>query len=261
MKGEIIKIFGNRMTAYCRHRMNHRRIRTPSNKGEYKMRSKTAKSQTNGFEGVVVGTSNKSAVAAARRVAAGPADDRMNPLVLMGPSGCGKTRILNAIAAEVAAMQDGRVVISTTGQMFLDEYIKALECGNVICFRDKFKLADVLIVDDAEAFEKGRYFLDEVLGIFDELIGDGRQVVVTFAKPLKNLKKLNGKLHERIMSSAVIKLDYPDKTMKRRYVKSYLADKKAKLPDATVTDIMNLSAKSFWEIKGAVCTALCEKRC
>ena len=102
------------------------------------MKRKTAKYKTDGFEGVVEGASNKAAVAAAKRVAAGPVDDSQNPLVLVGPSGCGKTRILNAIAAEVAAMQDGRTVISTTGRMFFEDYLTALRNTDISRFRAKY---------------------------------------------------------------------------------------------------------------------------
>ena len=223
------------------------------------MKQKTKQVKTNGFDTVVEGTSNKNAVAAAKRVAAGPVDDILNPLVLVGPSGCGKTRILNAIVAEIKSMQDGRMMISTTGQRILDDYISAIEKGDVShLFRDKFKSADVLIIDGTEAFETKQTILDEVLGIVDELIANGRQVVIVFSKPLKTIKKTNEKLYGRIASSATIKLDYPDGAMKRRYIKFYLAARNATLPDSTINDILNSSAKSFWEIKGAVCTAICE---
>lgn len=224
------------------------------------MKQKTKQVKTNGFDTVVEGTSNKNAVAAAKRVAAGPVDDILNPLVLVGPSGCGKTRILNAIAAEAASLQDGRMIRSIMGEQFLQDYIDAIACDNLKCFRNKLKMADVLIIDNAELLEKGRYIAEEFLWIFDELIENGHQIVLALSTPFRVLKKRNRKLHGRIVSSATIKVGYPDDAMKRRYIKFYLAVNKATLPDSKINDILNSSAKSFWEIKGAVCTALCEKK-
>lgn len=224
------------------------------------MKRKTAESKNNGFEGVVEGASNKAAVAAAKRVAAGPVDDSLNPLVLVGPFGCGKTRILNAIAAEVASMQDGRAVISTTGRMFFEDYLNALRNTDLKRFRAKYKMADLLIVDDADEIEKGRHFQSEALGIFDEIIEDCRQVVVALKKPFKKIKKIDGKFMGRIDTSATIKLDYPDEAMKRRYIKLYLSMNSATLPRLAITNILDSTAKSFWEVKDAVCTALAENR-
>ena len=223
------------------------------------MKRKTAKYKTNGFEGVVEGASNKAAVAAAKRVAAGPVDDRLNPLALVGPSGCGKTRILNAIAAAVASKQDGRTLISTTGERLLEDYVHALENGSVPFFREKFKMADILIVDGADSLVRGTHLMVEVLGIFNELIENDRQVVVAVSRPFKELKKTNQKLYGRISSGATVKLCHPDEAMKRRYIKKYLSAKRATLPEATIKSILDSPAKSFWEVKGAVCTALCEK--
>lgn len=224
------------------------------------MKQKTKKSKTNGFETVIESASNKNAVTAAKRVAAGPVDDKLNPLVLVGPSGSGKTRILNAIAVEVASLQDGRMVMSTTGRRILEYYVNALKYGDVSHFRDRFKMVDVLIIDGAETFEKGQILADEVLGIVDALIENGGQIVIAVSKPLRALKKANEKLYGRIVSSATIGLDYPDEVARLRYIKLYLSAKKATLPDSMIKDILNSSAKSFWEIKGAVCTALCEKQ-
>ena len=84
------------------------------------MKSKDSmmKHESDTGEGVIVGESNRIAIAAAKRVVAGPVDDSLKPFVLVGPSGSGKTRILSAIGAGVTSMHDGRTVISTTGEKF-----------------------------------------------------------------------------------------------------------------------------------------------
>lgn len=225
---------------------------------EMKRKVIKAMDRISGFDGVIEGEGNTIALATAKRVAAGPVDDCLNPLVLVGPPGTGKTCILNAIATEIASLQDGRTVISTTGQQFRDEYINALENAYVPFFRDKFKMADVLLIEGAEVFEKSEHLAGEVLPIIDDLLKNGKQVVIALTRPLKKSKEINRSFYGRIVSSATLSLAYPDEDMKRRYIKSYLSMKDATLPSSKIKSILKSSAKSFWEIKGAVCTALCE---
>ena len=214
--------------------------------------------RTSGFDGVIEGESNTIALAAAKRVATGPVDDGLNPLGLVGQSGTGKTRILNAIAAEIASLQDGRTVISITGQQFRSDYVNALTNDYVPSFRDKFKMADVLLVEGAEVFEASACLADEILPIIDDFLKNGKQVVIALTRPFKKSKEINRSFYGRIVSSATLSLAYPDEDMKRRYIKSYLSMKDATLPDSKIKSILKSSAKSFWEIKGAVCTALYE---
>ena len=216
------------------------------------------KCKDNAFEGVIVGKSNRTAVAAAKRVVAGPVNDSLNPIMLIGPSGSGKTRILNAIATGITSMEDGRTVASITGEKFFEDYIHALENASVSYFRDKFKMSDVLIIDGAEVFEKSRALTNEFLLILDDFMSNGRQIVVSLTKPFDGLEDINGKVYGRMASSAVLSLDYPDEDMKYLYIKLYLSMKDFILPDSKIKKMVKSPAKSFWEIKGALCTTLCK---
>ena len=218
------------------------------------------KCKSSAFDGVIVGKRNRTAVMAAKRVVAGPVDDSLNPFVLVGPSGSGKTRILTAIASGITSMEDGRMVISTTGQKFLEDYIYALENGSESCFRDKFKMADVFIIDGVEIFESSSHLANEFLPILDDLMSNGRQIVVSLSKPFKALKSVDERVLGRLESGAVLSLGYPDEDMKYRYIKLYLSMKDVVLADSTVKRIVKSPARSFWEVKGTLCVAFCKKQ-
>ena len=98
--------------------------------------------------------------------------------------------------------------------MFFEDYLTALRNVDISRFRAKYKMVDVLIVDDAEEIEKGRHFQREALDILDEMIEDRRQVVLALSKPFKKIKKIDGKFLGRVDASASIKLDYPDEGAK-----------------------------------------------
>ena len=106
------------------------------------------------FERFIVGSSNKFAHAAALAVAQRPAAEN-NPLFIYGNSGLGKTHLMYAIANVLRRTHPEFRIIYVKGEDFTNELITAIQEGNVQAFRNKYRMVDLLLLDDVQ-FIAGR---------------------------------------------------------------------------------------------------------
>lgn len=214
--------------------------------------------RTDGFESVVVGRPNTLAVAIAKQVTKGPVRKRSNPFVIEGECGFGKTTILDAIAAGVVAMKDGRKVIHVTGDEYLQEYVEALRDNKVDAFRKRYKAGDVLLLDQFEVVKKCRMMCDEFLHILDFRMKNKKQTVVATSVGLDSLqyKECAAEIVGRLMSGIVVRLGRPDKRMRMAAIRKELRESGADLPDAVVESIANASRKNMWVVGGLLHRAM-----
>ena len=101
------------------------------------------------FENFIKGPSNQFAYAAAQAVAANPSG-AYNPLFIYGPSGLGKTHLLNAIQVEIKKNHPDFNIVYVDCEMFTNEIITAVKTATTEQFRDKYRKADVLLIDDIQ---------------------------------------------------------------------------------------------------------------
>ena len=101
------------------------------------------------FDTFVVGPSNRFAHAACQAVAAKPAL-LYNPLFIYGSSGLGKTHLLNAVAKEFKKNFPDRTVIYAKSEDFTNEIITAIAQGTTPAFREKYRKADLFLMDDIQ---------------------------------------------------------------------------------------------------------------
>ena len=101
------------------------------------------------FERFIVGNSNRFAHAAAYSVSQNPAMT-YNPLFIYGQSGLGKTHLLYAIASEVRKKFDKLNIVYIKGDDFTNELVEAIQAGAVERFRQRYRQADLLLVDDIQ---------------------------------------------------------------------------------------------------------------
>ena len=101
------------------------------------------------FETFIEGSSNKFACAACRYVAKEPAKN-YNPLFIYGNSGLGKTHLLNAVGHELKKNFPEKTIIYVKGDQFANELIESIRAGTTAGFREKYRKADALLIDDIQ---------------------------------------------------------------------------------------------------------------
>lgn len=125
----------------------------------------------------VIGSCNRVAHAAALSVVEDPGDGA-NPLVLFGPVGTGKTHLLEGIYAGLRKTRPNWRICFVTAEDFTNRFVQAMRLGKIGSFRNFFRDADVLILDDLHFLAAKKATQEEFLHTFDELFAEGRQIVV-----------------------------------------------------------------------------------
>ncbi len=103
------------------------------------------------FENFIVGSSNQFAHACSVAVSNDPGGHHnYNPLFIYGPSGLGKTHLMYAIANRVQKMRPHMSIICTKSEDFMNELIESISKKTTDRFRDKYRKADMLLIDDIQ---------------------------------------------------------------------------------------------------------------
>jgi len=161
------------------------------------------------FENFIVGGSNRFTHAACLAVARRPGDV-YNPLFIFGGSGLGKTHLLHAIGHAVREERPRARVYYLSAERFTNEMIYAIQHGQTLAFRNKYRSVDVLLIDDIQFLAGKEGTQEEFFHTFNALRDAHRQIVVTADKPPKDIPKLEARLTSRFNQGLVTDVQQPD---------------------------------------------------
>ena len=161
------------------------------------------------FATFIVGNSNKFAHAAAQAVAANPAK-AYNPLFIYGGSGLGKTHLMLAIMNENTKMQPDYNFIYIKGEEFTNQIVEAIRNDTTDQFHNKYRSADVLLVDDIQFIGGKERTQEEFFHTFEALHQNGKQIVLTSDRPPKEIKTLEDRLKTRFEWGLLADIQPPD---------------------------------------------------
>ena len=130
------------------------------------------------FETFVVGSGNSLAHAAAWAVANNPAKS-YNPLFLHGGSGLGKTHLIYAICGRIRQNHPDYKLLYVKGEEFANELILAIRNGTTAEFKEKYRQADLLAVDDIQFIAGKESTQEEFFHTFNSLYECGKQIILT----------------------------------------------------------------------------------
>jgi chromosomal replication initiator protein len=178
-----------------------------------------------------VGTSNQLAVKAADAVIEDPGK-RYNPLFIHGPSGVGKTHLVNAIGNEIMNLSGGASVVAcVSAQQFMDELIAALQDGSVERWRNRYRGADALVIDDVQFVAGKERTQEELFYVFNALHAEGKQLVFASDRPPRQLDGLEDRLRSRFEGGLVVEMQPPDRSLREKLYAHYLNE--VETPDRT----------------------------
>jgi chromosomal replication initiator protein len=202
-----------------------------------------------GFE---VGPSNLLAVKAADAVAQEPGS-RYNPLFLHGPSGVGKTHLVNAIGNEIIEASGGAISVSfVTSQAFIDELIEALQDGSLERWRNRYRSAGALIIDDVQFMAGKERTQEELFHVFNALYKEGKQIIFTSDREPKELDGLEDRLRSRFEGGLVAEIQPPDRALREKLYARYLSLVEPQPDDDLLPYLSDRPAASVREIIGTV---------
>ncbi len=159
------------------------------------------------FGNFVVGKSNELTHAAALAVSEKPGR-RYNPLFIYSGVGLGKTHLMHAIAARL--VQGGIHPIYATTEDFTNEYIRSIRNGTTEAFRDRYRSADALLLDDIQFIIGKEQTQEGFFHTFNALHLAGRQIVITSDRPAAALTLLEDRIRSRLAGGIVVDIQLPD---------------------------------------------------
>jgi chromosomal replication initiator protein len=161
------------------------------------------------FDQFVIGSGNRFAHAAALSVAELPGHS-YNPLFLHGSPGLGKTHLLHAIGNYVERFGSGLRVRYATIEEFTSEFVEALRGKSTAEFKQRFRSADVVLIDDVQFLSGRARTREEFFHTFNALLDAGRQLVMTSDCAPEDIPGLEDRLTERFRSGLVVEVDTPE---------------------------------------------------
>ena len=203
------------------------------------------------FDNFVVGSSNRFAHAAAVSVANNPAET-YNPLFIYGPSGLGKTHLLYAIASVVHKNHPSYNIVYIKGDQFTNELIAALQEGRNNEFRNKYRNADLFLVDDIQFIAGKESTQEEFFHTFNNLYENHHQIVLTADRPPNEMLRLEDRLKTRFEWGLIADIQPPDFETRMAIIKNKSVSLGFELPDDVCTFIAENVTSNVRLLEGTV---------
>ena len=206
------------------------------------------------FETFIVGSSNEFAYAACTSIARGDGNgNTYNPLFIYGPSGLGKTHLLTAISHEMHRRNPELKIIYVTGETFTNELIEAIkQKKDTSMFHDKYRNADVLLVDDIQFISGRDSTQEEFFHTFNILHAAGKQIVLTSDRPPKDIKILEDRIRTRFESGLITDISMPDFETRVAIIRRKAELLDLNIPDDVAEFIANRLKTNIRQLEGAV---------
>lgn len=164
------------------------------------------------FQNFVVGECNQFAHAAAKAIANSPAK-AYNPLFIYGSTGLGKTHLMQAIGNQ-CALKNKLKVIYVSVETFYTDLVNSLKNQKLIEFRNRYRKADVLLLDDLQFLTGKKTTQDELFHLFNSLYEEGKQLVLASDHLPKDISGLQERLRSRFEGGLLADIQPPDLEMK-----------------------------------------------
>ncbi len=203
------------------------------------------------FDNFIVGNSNKFAHAACVAVADRPAQD-YNPLFIYGPSGLGKTHLLYAVTNEIKKKNPYANIIYIKGEDFTNQMIESIAKKSMAKFRDKYRMCDVLLVDDIQ-FIAGKYSTqEEFFHTFNALYEDGKQIILVSDRPPRDIETLEDRIKTRFEWGLIADIQPPDLELRIAIFKNKISQAGITVSDEIITYLAENLRQHIRQIEGAV---------
>ena len=201
------------------------------------------------FENFVLGASNELAHAASIAVSEN-IGKTYNPLLIYSDVGLGKTHLLHAIGNRL--LQEGSKFYYLTCEEFTNEFIKAIRTNKTELFRNKYRNADALLLDDIQFLMGKEQTQEGFFHTFNSLHLAGKQIVITSDRPISSLKLLEDRITSRLSGGLVVDIQLPDYETRIDILKKKALIKGIKIKQEILESLSNKLYHNIREMEGSL---------
>jgi chromosomal replication initiator protein len=205
----------------------------------------------NTFESFVVGPNNEIAHAASLAVAQTPAKT-YNPLFVYGGVGLGKTHLMQAIGQYVLAKKKNTKVMYLSSELFINEFIDAIQHSNLVKFRKRYRQADLLLIDDIQFLGGKERSQEEFFHTFNTLFDGHKQIVLSSDRPASEISNLEHRLVSRFEWGLTAELQPPDIETRMAILRKKARTMQIKLRDEVLEFLANRIRSNVRRLEGAL---------
>ncbi|MFL6531375.1 MAG: chromosomal replication initiator protein DnaA [Chthoniobacterales bacterium] len=205
----------------------------------------------NNFESFVVGPNNEIAHAASLAVAQSPART-YNPLFIYGGVGLGKTHLMQAIGQFVWSKKKTAKVMYLSSEVFINEFIDAIQHSTLVKFRKRYRQADILMIDDIQFLGGKERSQEEFFHTFNTLFDGHKQIVLSSDRPASEIANLEHRLVSRFEWGLTAELQPPDVETRTAILRKKARTLQIKLSDETFNFLANRIRTNVRRLEGAL---------
>jgi len=208
------------------------------------------------FQNYIIGKNNNLAYAIATAVTDKPGE-LYNPVFIYSKVGLGKTHLIQAIGNRIVETKPGMRVIYTTGEAFTNELIESIQGGRgkgpytSNQFRDKFRKADVFLIDDVQFIIGKEATQEEFFHTFNTLYMAGKQIVITSDRPPKDFSNIEERITSRFSSGIIADIQMPDIEMRAAILRAKRDENKDFVPNEVLDFVAEKVDSNIRELEGA----------
>ncbi len=203
------------------------------------------------FESFVIGASNRFAHAACAAVAESPAK-AYNPLFLYGGVGLGKTHLMHAIGHHILSKNANAKIIYLSTESFMNELINAIKDDKNEEFRNKYRNADVLLIDDIQFIQQKESTQEEFFHTFNALHNSAKQIIISSDRPPKEIATLEDRLRSRFEMGLITDIQPPDYETRIAILRKKSQNDNKSVPDEVIEYVAKNINSNIRELEGAI---------